>query len=812
MAKQVDKKSRIISGSNALITLLAAIGILILINFFVAPHFFARADLTQNKIHTLSEASKSAVQALDDLTVRVFISEPLPDSVKLGYGQNRTLRGADLKLRDILEEYKAFSDGRMSISYVTDNVEAEAEKAKLTLFTSEEAKVDKGRLEFERYALGATFHYKNVKEVYPLAIDPATFEFDITKILVRLKDKYEKSLLMKDMLSKGKEVFDAVESCNKAVQATVKDDADGGEDGLKGLMAAAEQRTKDITEMRSKKPEIEKSCQLAKDKMAAHNADLRKHKNEYVEILLGDIDQFMETLDAFLKALDSTEAADATVATELRTVIDTVFKEVDNDHNNLVNSPGQKRIGFVCGHGEFCPFANDEQLVRPEMAALLGQNNPMTQQIIGQAQQIEQIINQINQGINQNLFKRNGFDIAKIDLNNQVPDDIEALVLFGPTQKLNDRELFELDQFAMRGKSIVVLSNVWDISVLNIKPGANLGDEPDMEYTAITENPHNINDFLTHFGITIQNDLVMEPVSHDPIVLTVTTGPANSRLRWQTQRAFPYPLLPSFDNLNSEHVLLRGVDNLTLPYVSSIRIDAQKQPGVTADVLVQSSANAVVRDAAGISSGGLPLLPPETINIARSSQATGVVPVAVLVTGEAASAFVGKTIPTKPTAEDATEEDKKKAADEDKARKIVEKGTIRILVIASNLGIGGINAKDILAGFDMSKVAQGGMNFINELQNYQAKYQNWQLRITQIRETVEDNLRLLFNIMDWGVQNDALVQIRSKGYLHRPLKNVTETTQSITKYANIIGVPFLFVLFGVGAMAVRKSRKSRLSV
>lgn len=812
MAKQVDKKSRMISGSNALVTLLAAIGIIVLINFFVAPHFFARADLTQNKIHTLSEASKAAAQALDDLTVRVFISEPLPDSVKLGYGQNKTLRGADLKLRDILEEYKAHSDGKMSISYVTDNIETEAEKAKLTLFTSEEAKVDKGRLEFERYALGATFHYKNVKEVYPLAIDPSTFEFDITKILVRLKDKYEKSLLMKDMLSKGKEIFDAVDSCNKAVQQAVKDETDAGGDGLKGLMAAAEQRTKDITEMRAKKPDIEKSCQLAKDKIASHSADLKKHKNEYVEILLGDIDQFMETLDAFLKALDSTEAADAAVATELRTVLDSVFTEVDNDHNNLVNSPGQKRIGVVCGHGEFCPFANDQQLVKPEMAALLGQNNPMTQQIIGQAQQIEQIINQINQGINQNLFKRNGFDIAKIDLISPVPDDVEALILFGPTQKLNERELFELDQFAMRGKSIIVLSNVWDISVLNIKPGENLGDEPDMEYTAITENPQNINDFLTHFGIAVQKDLVMEPVSHDPIVLTVTTGPANSRLRWQTQRAFPYPLLPSFDDLNDDHVLLRGVDNLTLPYVSSIQIDPQKQPGLTADVLVRSSASAVVRDAASVSSGGLPLLPPETLSVARAANATGAVPVAVLVTGEASSAFAGKTVPAKPIAEGASEEDTKKAQDEDKARKISEKGTVRILVIASNLGIGGINAEDVLAGFDMSKVAQGGMNFINELQNYQAKYQNWQLRITQIRETVEDNLRLLFNIMDWGVQNDALVQIRSKGYLHRPLKNVSETTQSMTKYANMLGVPFLFVLFGMGVMAVRKSRKRRLSV
>jgi ABC-type uncharacterized transport system involved in gliding motility auxiliary subunit len=806
MAKTLDSKSKAQTRNNAILTVIAVAGILVLLNFFISPRLFGRVDLTASKVHTLSEASKTAVAGLDDLTVRVFISDPLPETIDVGMGQALPLQGVAQSFRDKLEEYRAYSNGQMDLVYVTDKVEEEAEKAKLQLFASKEATYQKGRLEFQRYAMGATFHYKNVKEVLPLALNPDTYEFEITKILLRLKDKYEQSLMMKDLLSDGKELYDAVTACNSAIQQAVpEEDAGAEEDGLKGLMAAAEQAGTDLEKLRLAKPEITKACDPVKGKLEQAAPKLGEHRNEYLDILVAGIGEFDKAYTVLLERMDATEQAEAMSALEVQQALGQIYDEIDSDHENLVNSPGQRRIGFVCGHGEFCPFPEYEPLVRQDMAAMLGQQNPMSQQVISQAQQIEQQINQVNQGINQNLFKRRGFDIVKVDLTEGVPDNVESLVLLGPTRPLSDRELWALDQFALSGKPVVYFANNWDVSVMNVKPGEELGDEESNEHTAIQENPVDLGKLFAHYGVQVNKDLVAEPTSHELILLTYIM--AQGRLRWQTQRAFPYPLLPTFSDLNQDNVLLRNVSSLSFPYTSTVELTGgEKSEGdTTAEVLVRTSREArVVPDSAV---GRLPLLPPETLRFTQESVPNGPKSVMAMYQGPVTSFFSGKDIPPRPTQEG--EETDQAAADKDaKSRK--DTGSARILVIGSNLGLEGLNVRDVLQGFDMAQVAQGGVEFFAELQNYAARFRNWQARITQISELVQDNIRFLFNVLDWSIQNEALVEIRSKGYQSRPLEQLTEGKQSAIKYANILGVPLLFILFGAVRYAISRKRRAKL--
>lgn len=803
MATNMNRKARTRSGSNALVTVLAATGIIVLLVFFISPRIFGRVDLTQNNIHTLTQASKDAVRTLDDLTVQVYISDPLPDSIKLGYGQSVSLRGVDRKLRDRLEEYQAYSDGHMKIDYVTEKVEDEAKKSKVQLFASDEAKVQKsGRLEFQEYALGAVFLYKNVKEVYPLAINPDSYELDITKILLRLKDKHEKSLLMKDMLSAGKDVFEAVRVCDQKLEALSKPTESGDDASLKGLMAAAQQSKEDLARFQQGADEIKKACDPIKAKMEAARPTLERHDNEYVRILLDGITQYTQGYDQLMEFLGSEEQEKAGSAPQVAEALHQAFGEIDKDHDNLVNSPGQKQIGFVCGHGEFCPFPSMDPVIKTDLVAMLGQQNPMMKQFLGQAAQVEQQINQINQGINQNLFKRRGFDIRRVDLGAKVADDIEALFIYGPTKPFTDREKWELDQYLLRGRPVVVLASTWDMSLYNVKPGDDLGDEDASDYTALQENASNLDDLLAHYGAKLGKDIVLEPRSNEPVVVTVMTQ--QGRLRWQTQKAFPYPMLPSFTDLNTDNVLMKGLDHLTLPYASTVSLsEAGAGKG---EVLVRTSPEAIVQGADKITE--LPLLPPEQIKFAQSQSAAGEPkPVAVYVAGDFDSFYKGKEIPQKPAPEG---EAAPKPEKDD--RKNVDSGKVRLLVIGSNLGIGGLNPEDVFAGFDIAQVSQGGIEFLKDLRRYFAQFQNWQVRISQIAETVQQNLRFLFNVLDWSLQNDALVEIRSKEYTERPLDRLEDSTKRTIKYANILGIPAAFVLFGIARWALRRRRKHNLQV
>ena len=73
---------------------------------------FFRWDLTDNKMYSLSESSKSVVSKIDDrLTMKGYFSDNLPGE----YGNNRRY------LQDILEEYAAYSSGTPALGVGVGN-------------------------------------------------------------------------------------------------------------------------------------------------------------------------------------------------------------------------------------------------------------------------------------------------------------------------------------------------------------------------------------------------------------------------------------------------------------------------------------------------------------------------------------------------------------------------------------------------------------------------------------------------------------------------------------------------------------------
>ena len=90
------------------ITYLCIVGAILIILNVVSRNIFFRWDLTDNKMYSLSESSKSVVGKIDDrLTMKVYFSDNLPGE----YGNNERY------LQDILEEYAAYSNGNI---YFTD--------------------------------------------------------------------------------------------------------------------------------------------------------------------------------------------------------------------------------------------------------------------------------------------------------------------------------------------------------------------------------------------------------------------------------------------------------------------------------------------------------------------------------------------------------------------------------------------------------------------------------------------------------------------------------------------------------------------
>ena len=178
-----------------------AIAVLLVIGLnLLSYQFFVRFDFTEGDVYTLSDASESIAQNLEEnIQVKVFLSSKLPPQV------------AKIKqdLEDYLDEYAALSDGKLNISYSDPLVDEEAKSLaqflgipplQLNVIEKDQqqtVKVYMGlALVNENEALeedeGNSFMKYEKNEVIPVLTDLSNFEYDFTSALKKVSTTEEK--------------------------------------------------------------------------------------------------------------------------------------------------------------------------------------------------------------------------------------------------------------------------------------------------------------------------------------------------------------------------------------------------------------------------------------------------------------------------------------------------------------------------------------------------------------------------------------------------------------------------------------------
>jgi len=194
-------------------------------------------------------------------------------------------------------------------------------------------------------------------------------------------------------------------------------------------------------------------------------------------------------------------------------------------------------------------------------------------------------------------------------------------------------------------------------------------------------------------------------------------------------------------------------------------------------------------------------------------EGSGPLVVAATSTGNLASFFAGKDAPADPSPEKPkTDEEGEAPKTEATADKRLDAGEGRILVIGSNLGLEPLGRDAIFEGFQLTMLTEQNFEIMDTARQWVANLQNWEVRLGQVQHTLSDNLQFLFNVLDWSIQQEGLVEIRSKRYTRRPLKQLDEGEQATMKAVGIGLVPLLFILFGVGRFFMRQARTRRLKV
>ena len=170
-------KSRKILGLSAVSVTLLVVAVLVVLNL-VSTRFFGRVDLTENKIYSLSEASRQVASDLQDpLIARVYLSPDLPP-------QLITVRQY---LLDLLSEYRAYGQGRFQYEVVhpsTAEEENEAQGYGVQPFQANVYQADK--VELKRIYLGLVFIHGDRQEALAAVTSTAGLEFQLTSAMRRV--------------------------------------------------------------------------------------------------------------------------------------------------------------------------------------------------------------------------------------------------------------------------------------------------------------------------------------------------------------------------------------------------------------------------------------------------------------------------------------------------------------------------------------------------------------------------------------------------------------------------------------------------
>jgi len=356
---------------------------------------------------------------------------------------------------------------------------------------------------------------------------------------------------------------------------------------------------------------------------------------------------------------------------------------------------------------------------------------------------------------------RQQYDVVFIDLENEknLDDLADALIVLPPDGKMTPWQFFLIDRYVMAGKGVAFFSSPLRADLQMMVAW------PNREY--------NLNDLLQTYGVKINTDLLMD-ARHERISI-------QSRQRgFAITNLVNYPLFPNFTDLNRDQVIVSDYQSLHFPFVSTIEavaVKGDKPPKFT--WLVRSSAHCRRQ------TKGYDIDPYKQYDFATFNEGPFIV--AATITGHLQSYFASHELPgaakkaAKADRKDGKKEGEKaaagKGADQDGKKKTADQEKDnpdsqlppveklrQVLVKETDSG------RLVVVGCD---------SFIKDdyLDGLMASF--------------------FFNTVDWLLQDEGLISIRSRGLGNRPLKEIDPVWQRLVAYANILLMPLLLIVAGL---------------
>ncbi len=324
------------------------------------------------------------------------------------------------------------------------------------------------------------------------------------------------------------------------------------------------------------------------------------------------------------------------------------------------------------------------------------------------------------------------YAVDRVDVSQgDVPDRIDVLVV-GNTGPIGEKGRFAIDQFLMRGGTVVALAGRYGL------------DKTSQQGMALTEYDPTLHDLLALWGVEVPKALVMDPQNTK---FPVPVNEKRGRFTVQRVELIPFPFFVDVRRtgfLAERHPSLSGLSNVTLPFASPLEVNEALE-GLSFTKLLQTTPDTWRQT-------DLTVQPNMTrwpgMGYGNPSGTTASEVVAVAVDGTFTSWYAANDAP--------------KATD--------FPTPLTSSVDGANLVV--LGSAEMLGDF-----------IINMAQSPSG-------------EVHRANLNLLQNLVDWSQEDTSLLSIRTPGAFARTLDPLTDEQMRNWEYATIAAVfiPLLFAL------------------
>lgn len=333
---------------------------------------------------------------------------------------------------------------------------------------------------------------------------------------------------------------------------------------------------------------------------------------------------------------------------------------------------------------------------------------------------------------------RSDYTVREVDLSTgQVDADVDVLLVLAP-QELDDKKRFAIDQFLMRGGSVVASAGNYTVE-----------PEPFTGSLSIKPISGGIREMLAGYGVDVAESLVMDP-QNEQFPLTVTRNMGGFQMREIQRVNYPYFVDVRADAMDKGNPITASLSAATIYWASPISLDADKNAGRETSVLLTSTPaawtttdTAAQPDFAAYGDTGF------HVGTDKAKHA-----LAVAVTGSFESYFKDKP---SPFLEDEADEPDRSDPSAEPA-------------VAKPLGV-------LESSPDSSRlVVVSSAELVNDPI----------LRLSSVgsRDRYLNNLQFLQNAIDWSVEDTDLLSIRSRGTHARVLDPMEEGDQTFWEALN----------------------------